>query len=93
MGELFNIWNSFFDKINDISNAIEPFAKRSMLTKEEAIILIIIGNYSLPDYFSNKIIIDKLCQKGLVEYTESELKATSKGAIISKSLITALKKL
>lgn len=92
MAELYNVWNSFWNKMEEIEKIIEPFAKRSMLTSQEALTLIVIGNYGKLN-FIDKNTIDELCKKGLTEYTENGVIATSKGAIIAKSLTGALNKL
>ena len=45
MPKLYEIWNSFFENINEIEKLIEPVAKRSFLTPKSALILIIIVDY------------------------------------------------
>lgn len=92
MAELFNIWNNFWSNIQEIEKVIEPFAKRCMLTSHEALTLMIVSNYGVSELFNDKDLIGQLCKKGLIEYTENEIKVTSKGAIIAKSLIGALEK-
>lgn len=93
MSNLYDIWNSFFKNINEIEKIIEPVAKRSFLTSKEALILIIIADYQCTTLSLEENSIKVLCQKGLVEYTEKGIKATSKGSILAKSLSNALKKL
>ena len=93
MPKLYEIWNSFFENINEIEKLIEPVAKRSFLTSKSALILIIIVDYQNTTISLDENSIKELCQKGLVEYNEKGIKPTSKGSILSKSLSSALKKL
>lgn len=93
MSKLYEIWNSFFNNINEIENLIEPVAKRSFLNSKSALTLIIIADYQDVTISFDENTIKELCQKGFVEYTEKGIKATSKGSILAKSLSNALKKL
>lgn len=93
MAELYNIWNSFFNSVADIKNGIEPTAKRSGLTADTALLLIIINDYPEINIPISENLIKTLCDKGLTEYTEKGFKVTSKGAILAKSFELTLKKL
>ena len=92
MSTLYEIWNSFFENINNIEKFIEPIAKRSLLNSRSALILIIIADYPNKTITFDENSINELCQKGLIEYTEKGIKLTSKGSILAKSLSNALKK-
>lgn len=93
MAELYNIWNNYFNSLTDIKKGIEPIAKRSGLTADSALFLIIINDYSSITPCGDENLIKPLCDKGLIEYNESMPLVTSKGAILAKSLSMALKKL
>ncbi len=92
MAELYNVWNNFFNSLTELKGQIEPIAKRSGLTTDSALLLIIINDYSVITPCADEKIFKMLCDKGLIEYNESKPLVTSKGAILAKSLSMALKK-
>lgn len=93
MTELFNIWDNFFKSIDKIKTGIEPLVKRSGLSVENALILIIINDYPNLTQTVNNFLDNQLFDKGLIEYTDDGLCVTGKGAILAKSLSIVIKKL
>ncbi len=82
-----DIWNSFFGMLNDLIDIITPYAERSGICAESAILLTVYSEF--PD-FSISVrdeFINELKSKGLIKLEDSKPVITSKGAILAKSFI------
>lgn len=93
MAELYNIFDAFFKALPEIKNKMDAVAKKNGLDSSSALLLFSVYSYPENKISSSEISIKKLCDKGLVEYTEKGLSVTSRGAILAKSLELAFKKL
>ena len=81
---------SFFEKIEIIREKISPFAKRSGISEDAAILLTIIYFFPNKDLPINDELYEQLKLKGLIIGDES-YSATGKGAILAKSFSEILK--
>ena len=72
---------------------MESTALKNNLDIDSALYLIVLYFYPLTEIATDQNIISGLCNKGLCEYNEKEIKVTSKGAILAKSLYMTLKKI
>ncbi len=91
MGEIYNLWDDFFKSLPEIKNKIEATAVKNGLDTDSALLLVVISNYSELKFNADQNSIKVLCDKGLCEYNENILKATTRGAILAKSLTMTLK--
>ena len=93
MGEVYNIWEIFWNNIPIIKMKIESIARLCGLSSEEALIRLVVNRYPDTVNLYEKNIFNRLCEMGLCEYTEKGIDITNKGKIIIKSLESALEKL
>ena len=93
MGEYYNTFDKFFKALPQIENLMEPFSLKNRLTVDASLLLIVL--YSFPElkFGADQNLIKDLCDKGLCECEENSITVTSKGAILAKSLLTALQKI
>ena len=93
MGEIFNLWDSFFKELPKIKGGIEAAALKNRLDVDSALFLIAVCCYPNIKISAEQKIIEELCNKGLCEYNEKGITATSRGTILAKSLTITLKKI
>lgn len=86
-----DFFDSFFLNLPKLIELITPYAKRSLITAEGAILLMIYSefpNLKLPVKAEIEL---ELISKGLVKIEQDKPVVTSKGAILAKSFIGAKK--
>ena len=93
VGEKFNLWDSFFKELPIIKSGIESAALKNGLDVDSALFLIAVCCYPNIKISAEQKIIEELCNKGLCEYNEKGITATSRGTILAKSLTITLKKI
>ncbi len=84
-----DIFKLSLEFLPQLKTFLEPIAKRSSLTAEEGIVLVIIVEQKEAAELLNSEIIDSLISKGVLN---SDLSLSSKGSIVAKSVISAKKK-
>ncbi len=92
MENLYNIWNLFWKSYPDIKSSVSPFAKRSGLSEDAALFLMLIYEFGDTDIPIDKSVTDELCEKGLAKIDGGEYTVTGKGAILAKSFCGVLSK-
>lgn len=84
MGNNFDIWKSFWDLYPDFMEKIKPFAHRSAISTNAAILLILLFEYRNLTFPFSESYFEELENKGLIETKENKPSVTSKGEILSK---------
>lgn len=91
MDKIYNLWNNFFESLPKIRSQIEAAALKNGLDTDTALLLVAINNYPDLKLKADQNLIKVLCDKGLCEYNGNIIKATTRGAILVKSLTMTLK--
>ncbi len=84
-----DIFKLSFEFLPQLKNHLEPIAKRSGLTADEAIVLMVFAENKECTNLFNLQIAESLIAKGILN---SDFSLSSKGSIVSKSVITAKEK-
>ena len=82
-----NYWNSFFNSLPVVREKLEPYAKRSGISVDSAILLTVYADF--PDLFLpvKDEFIEELKKVGFIKIEEGNPILTSKGSILSKSFM------
>lgn len=91
--DLFSVWRTFFEKYDDIASAVSAAAKRSGLTADEALSLILLNEFPEKADLLDTPVAEKLFLSGLAQMRENAITVTGKGAILAKSFVTSLSKM
>lgn len=93
MENAYNILVKFNKAVPEIKKSLLPLSKRSLISVDAALMLVILCEFpELLLYFEESVKAELIC-RGFAEYNEDKLTATSKGEILAKSFIAAIKKL
>jgi len=90
-----DFFNNAIECLPKFCDYIEPTAKRSGITPRAAFFLFVLSEY--PYYidfyfFNDNVTVDELIKKGCILNEGGRFSFTSKGAIVTKSIITAKQK-
>jgi len=92
MENAYNILSECLRILPSVKTALEPFAKRSSISADAAIALVIISDFQgFKNYIDPKI-KSELSDSGLCEYNENGISVTGKGAILAKSFANVIAK-
>lgn len=92
MGNIYSVWQNFWQNQNEFKNVISQNAKRASLSEEGALILIAIFEFTGLKIDCGEYILNELLKKGLISADGETFKPTPKGAILAKSFSETLKK-
>ena len=92
MSSFYGDWKKFFEILPELKFKIEPLAKRSGISTDSALYLVLLADFSDKDLIIPDSLREILISRSLAEYTECGLKLTGKGAILAKSFIQYLEK-
>ena len=82
-------WNAFFLNIDSIKEIIKPYAQRSGISTDSAMLLTVYSEFPNLNIPARDEFISELTNKGLVIIQNEKAVVTSKGAILAKSFISA----
>lgn len=93
MENAYKIIEEFNKIIPEIKYCLLPLAKRSLISADAALMLVALCDFpELILYFEESVKL-QLIDRGFAEYNGNRLVATSKGEILAKSFVNAIKKL
>ena len=75
-----------------VKTALEPFAKRSSISVDAAVALVLISDFKGSEDYISDSVKSELSDSGLCEYNENGISVTGKGAILAKSFAYIIKK-
>lgn len=82
-----DIWNSFFTNLPRLNELVKPYALRSGISVESAILLTVYNEFPDINISVNEKLIEELEKRGLIKLADNKVIVTSKGAILSKAFI------
>ncbi len=87
--DLSNYWYAFFLNFDSIKEIIKPYAQRSGISTDSAILLTVYSEFPNLNIPARDEFIIELINKGLVVLENEKTVVTSKGAILAKAFISA----
>jgi len=86
-----DVWNSFFSTLSNLKDIIKPYAERSGICAESAILLTVYSEFPDLSISVRDEFVNELKSKGFIKLEGNKPTVTSKGAILAKSFIQVRK--